>query len=109
MGKPDDARGRGVDPGSDEGAAPFPALGALARVRLFCFCERSSSVWKFRAPVDRAEPTYLGRPTLWAGEVDFVADGAAEAAAGDGVAWRHGLDVFEYEFLFSFFFFFFFF
>lgn len=103
VGEPDDARGRGVDPGSDEGAAPFPALGALARVRLFFFLRMSSSVWKICALVDRAELTYLGRPTLWAGEVDFVADGAAEAAAGDGVAWGHGLDVFEYEFFYFFF------
>lgn len=32
---------------------------------------------------------YFWRPGRWAGDVDFVADGAAETAAGDGVGWRH--------------------
>lgn len=36
--------------------------------------------------------THLGRPAGWAGEVDLVAYGAAEAAAGDGgVGGRHGV------------------
>ena len=33
---------------------------------------------------------HLGGPAGWAAEVEFVADGAAEAAAGDGGGWRHG-------------------
>lgn len=34
---------------------------------------------------------YLGRPGRWAAEVDLVAHGAAETAAGDGAGGRHGL------------------
>lgn len=33
---------------------------------------------------------YSRRPAGWAADVEFVADGAAETAAGDGVGgWRH--------------------
>lgn len=41
---------------------------------------------------------YFGRPAGWAGDVNFVADGAAETAAGDGVGWRHKGGGLEYEF-----------
>lgn len=40
---------------------------------------------------------YCRRPARWAGDVDFVADGAAETAAGDGVGgWRHNGGLIEY-------------
>ena len=32
---------------------------------------------------------YFGGPGVWAGEIDLVADGAAETAAGDGGWGRH--------------------
>ncbi len=85
MGEPRDARRRGVDPGDYECTVAFPALGALACV---CLCDFVSIY--IVTGVGKRDWLYFGRPARWAGEVEFVADGAAETAAGDGICWRHG-------------------